>query len=158
MLTLFKPWRHPHDLKLEKSSWSETFEGFEFSERQLELMKFFNIRYECSDDRDDFSKHRKEESGNANGGFHVRKDVLANLDFEGYFDDAAGEHSVGDMNDELDGEYRKLNSHELNRMEQLMQADAIIDRTGALDDIEGGEALKIDVPELAESTNTPYRW
>ena len=56
MLTLFKPWRSGKDLKDVNYSWDETFSSYVFTSRQKELMKFFNIRYECNDARDDFSK------------------------------------------------------------------------------------------------------
>jgi hypothetical protein len=60
MLTLFKPWRSGEDLKNENYSWDETFTSHIFTPRQEELMKFFNIRYECNDARDDFSKQLKK--------------------------------------------------------------------------------------------------
>ena len=61
MLTLFKPWRHGKDLKNEDQSWDEVFSNHKFTPRQQELMKYFNIRYECNDARDDYSKLLKEE-------------------------------------------------------------------------------------------------
>jgi hypothetical protein len=55
MLTLFKPWRSGRDLKSEGSTWDDAFVTHEFSARQVDLMKLFNLRYECNDARDDFS-------------------------------------------------------------------------------------------------------
>src|ERR1700683_334755 len=55
MLTLFKPWRTGKDLKYEIQTWDESFLKYEFSKRQLEIMKYFNVRYECLDARDDYS-------------------------------------------------------------------------------------------------------
>ena len=49
MLTLFKPWRHGKDLKLENELWDEAFVRYTFSARQSDLMKNFNIKYECND-------------------------------------------------------------------------------------------------------------
>ena len=60
MLTFFKPWRTGKDLKTENYSWDETFNDHQFTPRQLELMQFFNIRYECNDARDDFSTQLKK--------------------------------------------------------------------------------------------------
>ena len=54
MLALFKPWRSGFDLKPEQLSWDETFCGHEFTKQQQQLMKNFNIKYECLDARDDF--------------------------------------------------------------------------------------------------------
>ena len=60
MLTLFKPWRSGEDLKSKDYSWDETFEAHDFTSRQLEIMKYFNIRYECNDARDDYSTQLKK--------------------------------------------------------------------------------------------------
>ncbi|KAJ7321529.1 hypothetical protein DFH08DRAFT_647070, partial [Mycena albidolilacea] len=61
MLTLFKPWRNGLDLKCETESWHETFGGFLFSNKSLQLMKHFNIRYECNDARDDYSSQDRQK-------------------------------------------------------------------------------------------------
>jgi len=61
MLTLFKPWRHGKNLKDDDQSWDEAFTDYKFTPRQIELMKFFNIRYECNDARDDYSKLLKQK-------------------------------------------------------------------------------------------------
>ena len=54
ILTLFKPWRSGKNLKDEIQSWDEAFTDHEFTQRQLEIMNNFNLRYECLDARDDF--------------------------------------------------------------------------------------------------------
>jgi hypothetical protein len=87
MLTLFKPWRSGKDLRDENYSWDETFSSHEFSSRQEELMKFFNIRYECNDARDDFSKQLKE--GIQNGGVFPQwfsADMMDELDKDSEYD------------------------------------------------------------------------
>ncbi|KAJ7710363.1 hypothetical protein B0H17DRAFT_900512, partial [Mycena rosella] len=53
ILTLFKPWRKPEDLKDNVSTWDPTFVEHEFSPRQSQLLRNFNLRYECNDARDD---------------------------------------------------------------------------------------------------------
>jgi len=58
MLTLFKPWRNGKDLKGEHSSWDKAFVAHEFTRRQKEIMKYFDVRYECLDARDDYSAKR----------------------------------------------------------------------------------------------------
>ncbi|KAH7905264.1 hypothetical protein BJ138DRAFT_1017959, partial [Hygrophoropsis aurantiaca] len=55
MLTLFVPWRSGKDLKAANTSWQSQFSNQIFTARQLEIMKFFNVRYECLDERDDYS-------------------------------------------------------------------------------------------------------
>ncbi|KAJ7753767.1 hypothetical protein B0H16DRAFT_1316668, partial [Mycena metata] len=61
MLTLFKPWRSPADLKDADSMWSQVFEDHIFTERQTQLMSNFNVRYECNDARDDHFAQMKRK-------------------------------------------------------------------------------------------------
>ncbi|TFK77673.1 hypothetical protein K466DRAFT_446620, partial [Polyporus arcularius HHB13444] len=61
MLTLFKPWRSGRDLRLDENTmWNDVFDTYEFSERQTQIMKFFHIKYECNDARDDYSAMRRQ--------------------------------------------------------------------------------------------------
>ncbi|KAJ6585467.1 hypothetical protein B0H19DRAFT_924974, partial [Mycena capillaripes] len=53
MLTLFKPWRTPGDLKDNLSTWDQAFKEHEFTDRRKELINNFDVRYECNDARDD---------------------------------------------------------------------------------------------------------
>ncbi|KAJ3570418.1 hypothetical protein NP233_g4408 [Leucocoprinus birnbaumii] len=62
MMTLFSPWRSGHDLKRLDQSWEEVFSHHSFDDWQLQLMKNFNMRYECLDARDDFQAQRKNLS------------------------------------------------------------------------------------------------
>lgn len=61
-LTLFKPWRTGLELKNPDQSWNEAFANHQWTECQQQLMKFFHIRYECNDARDDFSAQRKAKT------------------------------------------------------------------------------------------------
>ena len=66
MLTLFKLWRTGSDLKTDGQDWSYAFENHEFSNQHKDLMKNFNLRYECLDARDDFHaefQKKQKESG-----------------------------------------------------------------------------------------------
>ena len=66
MLTLFKPWRHGRDLKKSPSiSWDDEFNTHSFNEKELTMMKNFNIRYECLDARDDYRAQLKKGSTQA---------------------------------------------------------------------------------------------
>jgi hypothetical protein len=65
MLVLFKPWRDALKLKEVLSTWDETFLLHKFTDRQIELMKNFNIKYECLDARDDYNAQMKKD-GNIN--------------------------------------------------------------------------------------------
>lgn len=50
MLTLFKPWQHGNDLRRDDETWEDAFNRFYSNPHQQELMKFFNLRYECLDE------------------------------------------------------------------------------------------------------------
>ncbi|KAL1725817.1 hypothetical protein EV714DRAFT_287681 [Schizophyllum commune] len=69
MLMLFKPWRHARDLKRDDQTWEDAFASHSFTERELELMKNFNLRWECIDGRDSFRDSLKK------GTFADRDDV-----------------------------------------------------------------------------------
>ncbi|VDB99246.1 unnamed protein product [Peniophora sp. CBMAI 1063] len=60
MLTLYKPWRNGQDLKDAEESWKEAHEAYEYPARFDVIRKFCNIRYECSDARDDYRQSRKK--------------------------------------------------------------------------------------------------
>ncbi|KAH7905610.1 hypothetical protein BJ138DRAFT_1017478, partial [Hygrophoropsis aurantiaca] len=62
MLTLFAPWRTGFDLKTVDETWNDKFKAYGFSDRQHEVMKYFNVRYECLDARDDYSAQMREDS------------------------------------------------------------------------------------------------
>ncbi|KAI0769475.1 hypothetical protein BC629DRAFT_1270112, partial [Irpex lacteus] len=67
MLTLFHPWRRGRDLKNLDQTWDQSFEAYQFTDRQRQIIKFFNLRYECNDARDDFSAQRKAQQNDRNG-------------------------------------------------------------------------------------------
>ncbi|KAJ7697466.1 hypothetical protein B0H17DRAFT_928472, partial [Mycena rosella] len=60
MLTLFKPWRSPMELKDSISTWDQVFRAHQFTPRQTQLMQNFNVRYECNDSRDDHFAQMKK--------------------------------------------------------------------------------------------------
>jgi len=63
MLTLFKPWRKGSDLKSTRDcSWDDAYNAYDFAESDVLLMKNFNIRYECMDERDDYRAQLKKGS------------------------------------------------------------------------------------------------
>jgi hypothetical protein len=80
MLTLFKPWRSGKDLKAKMETWDKSFMTQDFNKRQMEIMKFFNVRYECLDARDDYStKHDKEDTDKIKYQW-ATSDMLGSLD------------------------------------------------------------------------------
>jgi hypothetical protein len=60
MLAFFRPWRTGKDLKYETQSWDEAFNKYQFTLQQQKIMKYFNVRYECLDARDDYAAQMKK--------------------------------------------------------------------------------------------------
>src|ERR1700676_5209955 len=60
MLAFFKPWRTGKDLKSKDQSWEDAFKIYKFKMRQLEIMKYFNVQYECLDARYDYAAQMKK--------------------------------------------------------------------------------------------------
>jgi hypothetical protein len=83
MLTFFKPWRTGLDLKNEDTSWDAEYNMFDFTDRQEELMRNFNVRYECYDARDDFSASRERDPDDDNDDSSNDSGDDVDCDFEG---------------------------------------------------------------------------
>jgi hypothetical protein len=62
MLTFFKPWRTGKDLKSIEQTWDDAFSNYKFNPRHSEVMKYFNLRYECLDARDDYAAQMKKNN------------------------------------------------------------------------------------------------
>ena len=116
MLTLFKPWRTGTSLKAKEVSWDEAFTAHTFSERQEQIMKNFNIRYECLDQRDDFFSELKK--GGTAGPALINNDVdVDEINQSGVLDDI----SVGDMvPDDID-----IDNQESQRYRQQMKTMSV---------------------------------
>ncbi|KAJ7781446.1 hypothetical protein B0H16DRAFT_1298763, partial [Mycena metata] len=61
VLTIFKSWRAPSDLKDKDSTWDQAFNEHVFTARQRELLGHFNLRFECNDARDDHYNTMKQK-------------------------------------------------------------------------------------------------
>ena len=88
VLSFFKPWRTGKDLKSEDQNWDDAFTPHMFNTRQLEIMKYFNVQYECLDARDDYAAQMKK--GENVGIFSnwdiydsLNSDILDHKSFEG---------------------------------------------------------------------------
>ena len=81
MLTLFKPWRSGKDLRPNvETMWNDVFANHQFTSRQEEIMRFFHIRYECNDARDDFASQRKQMTGSHKYPIHLDNDDMNEFD------------------------------------------------------------------------------
>jgi hypothetical protein len=132
MLTLFKPWRSGKDLKTEDYTWDETFVQHKFTASQEQLMKNFNLRYECNDARDDYtSKQQKDKDESGFFPSWASPGVLKDLDNNSFLD-----YEDDDPND-VDSEentYTDPSTNHLKKLEEMSQMENIIQNAGWLDE------------------------
>ena len=154
MLSLFKPWRHGKDLKENDQSWDEAFSDYKFTPRQTELMKFFNIRYECNDARDDYSKLLKQK--NATDGVFphwFRSDDGDNFNDDDYNDD-------GDLtaHEEYEADqYTSIGKKGHQRIEQMAEIQKIVTSAGWLDQCSDGPP-SMEFTEIEPEELPPSQW
>jgi hypothetical protein len=153
MLTLFKPWRTGYDLKNADETWEHAFDNYNFSDRQKNLMKNFNLRYECLDARDDYSAQMKDkDNGKGENQFWESFDnnQLNQEEYTGWKDDDE------ELNDDmyLNGSCRQNDAKE-NEMRLVEQAVA---SAGWLDSSPDG--VEIINPEgfVPNSQKTGSQW
>ena len=135
MLVLFKPWRKLEDLKDKDHSWDEMFSKYTFTKRQLQLMRNFNIRYECNDARDDYSAQLKKNSDVSSlSASWLTSDMIDHQedDFETGDDFEHIESGVG--NDDIDrfmkfGRNGMLKQAEMDAMKRCMQMAGWLDKS-----------------------------
>ncbi len=137
MLTLFKPWRTPSDLKDPDQLWDDALEAYAFTPRQNELMKFFQVRYECNDARDDYSAQLKAGKilpSDMPVGMGI--DELKSLDDKMLY----GNDMFTDMRDEdieaMMTDYAQLSQAELTMLKKMEDAERLMVFSGALDDVD----------------------
>jgi hypothetical protein len=133
MMVFFKPWRTGIDLKTETKSWDETFNEHEFTKREKQLMRNFNIKYECFDARDDFRAQMKAgsipnewpincfDSNDANDNSHFDHDPY-----------------VDSNTDDLvfkEPDSQKLCASELNGKKEAGEIKDVLQRTGWLHEV-----------------------
>src|SRR6202167_2752778 len=154
MLTLFKPWRHGKSLKEVDQSWDEAFTNYKFTPRQNELMRFFNIRYECNDARDDYSKLLKQQ--NATDGVFphwFRADDNDNFDGDNYDD---GDDFAAHEEHEVD-QYTSVGKKGQQRLEQMAEIQKIVTSAGCLDQCSDGPP-SMDFAEIEPEELPPSQW
>ncbi|KAF7969378.1 hypothetical protein HWV62_27468 [Athelia sp. TMB] len=103
MLTLFKPWRAGNE-------WDDAFHVHTFSDEANKKMKYFNVKYECLDARDDFHAQRKSlELGMMQGMFTGYP--------RNYDGDVIGDNNMpeADLNDFMDKFDRTTHKGEMHR-------------------------------------------
>jgi len=137
MLTLFKPWRNGKDLKGEHSSWDKAFVAHEFTRRQKEIMKYFDVRYECLDARDDYSAKRAKGDNGISYQW-ATPDLLDELDqlHEAELGMAGADFGASsEYDDDISGIVGRKGKHRLNEM---LTAERTMKTAGWLDACEDG--------------------
>jgi hypothetical protein len=131
MLTLFKPWRSGKDLKSADSTWDDTFHSHDFTSRQQELMRNFNLCYECVDARDDYSaKLKKDEEESGLFPSWASSDILKDLEqstFVEYDDDNPDISTEESM-------YVEPSLKHIKKLEEMNQMEDVVQNAGWLDD------------------------
>src|SRR5258705_10285797 len=155
MLTLFKPWRHGKNLKDDDQSWDEAFTNYNFTPRQTELMKFFNIRYECNDARDNYFKLLKQQ--NATDGVFphwFRADDNDNFDGDSY-DDGGGDFIV---HEECEADqYTSIGKKGQQRLEQMAEIQKLLTSALWLDQCPDGPP-SMDFAQIEPEELPPSQW
>ena len=160
MLTLFKPWRAGEDLKKKNYSWDETFNTHDFTSRQLQVMQYFNIRYECNDARDDYSTQLKKGDV-VNGAFPqwMSSEILDNLDDTDPYDEGA---DFGDDNDDDDehiaNKYSGLGRNGKSKQDEMDATRIGIKEAGWLDDSPNGIAEIDKDPVQPKHKKSAAQW
>src|ERR1700728_1611209 len=154
LLTLFKPWRHGKNLKEDDQSWDEAFTNYKFTPRQTELMKFFNIHYECNDTRDDYSKLLKQKNA-TDGVFPHWFRADDNDDFDG---DNHGDGGDFIVHEEYDADqYTSIGKKDQQRIEQMVEIQKIVTSAGWLDQCPDGPP-SMDFAEIECEELPPSQW
>ncbi|KDR75357.1 hypothetical protein GALMADRAFT_45270, partial [Galerina marginata CBS 339.88] len=86
MLTIFKPWRDSNDLKSPSESWDFSFGDYNFDARKLEVMKFFKVRYECLDARDDYNALMRQNDQQSGNNLPFSEHEKGEIDSENHYD------------------------------------------------------------------------
>ncbi|KAI0069439.1 hypothetical protein K474DRAFT_1754661, partial [Panus rudis PR-1116 ss-1] len=151
MLTLFKPWRTGRELKTQAQSWDEAFTKTLFSSRQKELMKFFNIRYECNDARDDFAAQRKA------GADGILPHHMENNDFDYADMDNTWVEAAEAVN--FDEEHYNVPSRAFLRLiSEMTKAEKMLQLSGALTTLSHNILHYIKLAMLKVDSLTAHAW
>ena len=136
MLTLFKPWRSGKDLRKDENTlWDEEFEHYSFIQRHQDIMKFFHIKYECNDARDDYSAKRKEMEKVMKLPFKFSQEDLDDMDTQHFMDD--GNVVMEDREAQLikDNDWKVKSQGVKNKDAEMAQAKNIMRHAGWMDKV-----------------------
>ena len=159
MMTLFKPWHSGKDLTSELQSWDDSFMTYEFSKRQLEIMKYFNVRYECLDARDDYSSKRDKETNEDICYQWATSDTLDQLDDIHYSEKAnsGADFNTNGYSDDDGSAFSELGINARNRRDAMLSAERIMKTSGWLDECEDGLPDVGSLEPVHPSVNQPAK-
>ncbi len=159
MLVLFKPWRSPFELKDSLSTWEQAFKEHTFTERQKQLLKNFDVRYECNDARDDhFAQMKKKEADAKKSG-----KSLFPAGFMGYKDEFAddlNEFDYGSDDDEMhlyENDDRMKGDRTLRILKDALTMKNVMQSAGWLHS-PPGEHINLDVDVIMPPARPRIEW
>ncbi|KAI0083211.1 hypothetical protein BDY19DRAFT_900609, partial [Irpex rosettiformis] len=129
MLTFFCPWRKGRDLKSSEETWNKKFENYEFSSQHCDVMKYFNLRYECNDARDDFASQRRSQYYNENG-WPTKLDTQT-TEWLDKHDNSEGYTEFSNFNTEND-EGGNYSISALSNLKRMIETEELIQYNGLL--------------------------
>jgi hypothetical protein len=152
MLSLFRPWRVGLDLKVNDKTWDEEFSSHLFEQRHKDVMGFLNLKYECSNARDDYAAQRRKMKSKEDFVDFFRPDAsMDDLDRERHVDNTAEEWDEG----ELAAEFQELllDPSDLTQRHNLQkqQIERVMRTSGWLDPLVDG-----DITKLARNDNVAF--
>ena len=148
MLTFFKPWRSGLDLKKENETWDETFNDHVFTSREKQIMRNFNIKYECLDACDDFCAQMKAG--------HIPNDwpmnCMDNNDDLDHNNISADADPYVDLTEEYNAP--NLSKTKLRRQKEAIEIRDVLHRTGWMDEKNKLASDSTEQKHIAVNSNT----
>ncbi|KAI0056168.1 hypothetical protein BV25DRAFT_1762834, partial [Artomyces pyxidatus] len=144
MLTLFKPWRSGTDLKQPHQTWEDTFNEYDFTYRQRELMDFFQIRYECNDARDDFAAQRKADKKAMDKMNPIFGQFADDLDAQNMEDRAMANLTGLDAAAALEAQWDEIGPSAAKKYMQMLEIERVLQLAGWTDNEPGNGNTHLD--------------
>ena len=111
-------------------NWENAFKIYKFNVRQLEIMKYFNVRYEYLDARDDYAAQMKKGE---NIGIFSNWDVYNNLDSDVMdYNSNKGDDfifEINDINEDNIGPKTEKRNRDMSHVEQIMRDTGWFDKS-----------------------------
>lgn len=142
------------DLKDENSTWDETFLDHKFTDRQKELLKNFNLRYECNDARDDHYNTMRKKISEAEFGFtaHFSHNFLGEKDkLADFIDEELDDNGEENFPQTLGKKTRNLRA-EMEEIRQVLAGAKWLNKT------KDGLLTNIDTTPLLPLYKTKTTW